>query len=294
MSLTTGARSDRPLLGVSLMVFAMATFSCLDTTAKYLTASLPVVEIVWARYVFHTALLVAALPFLGGRLRLRTRRLRLQVGRSLFLLAATAFFFSSLKYLQLVEASSIAFVSPLVVTVLSVPLLGEHVGPRRWAGVGAGFLGVLVITRPGTGVMHWAAVLPLGMAVCYACYQVATRGLSDTEHTITTLFYTAVVGAAVISCIVPFFWVSPTPGDWLRMGLLGVFGGTGHLLLIQAFRYAEASVLSPFNYVTIITNTLAGYLVFQQLPDAWTFVGAGLVIASGLYVFHRERRLAAV
>jgi len=292
MSLTAGARSDRPLLAISLMVLTMTTFSCLDTTAKYLTATLPVVEIVWARYIFHTALLVAALPWLGGRLRLRTGRLRLQVVRSLFLLCATAFFFSSLKYLQLVEASSIAFVSPLVVTMLSVPILRERVGPRRWAGVGAGFLGVLVITRPGAGVMHWAAVLPLCMAVCYACYQVATRGLSNTEHTITTLFYTAAVGAAVMSLVVPFFWVWPTPGDWLRMGLLGVFGGTGHLLMIQAFRYAEASMLAPFNYFTIVTNTIFGYLVFHQLPDAWTFVGAGIVIASGLYVFQRERRRA--
>lgn len=294
MHQTTDARSDRPVLGIVLMLLAVTSFSGgLDTTAKYLTGSLPVAQIVWARYAFHTALMVAALPFLGGRRRLRTRRLPLQVVRSLFLLGATAFFFSSLKYLQLAEATSITFVSPLVVTVLSIPVLKERVGPRRWAGVGAGFLGVIVITRPGSGVMHWAAVLPLGMALCYACYQVATRGLSDTEHPITTLFYTAVVGVAVTSLVVPFFWVWPTTGGWLLMGLLGVFGGTGHFLLIQAFRYAEASVLAPFNYFTIVTSTVAGYLVFRQFPDAWTYVGAAIVIASGLYVFQRERRLAA-
>ena len=294
MTLPRPDRYDRPGLGIALLLLTVTTFTCLDTTAKYLTRSLPVAEIVWARYVFHTALLVLALPFLGGSPRLRTRRLGLQVVRSLFLLLATAFFFSSLKYLQLVEAASIGFVSPLIVTALSVPILGERVGPRRWAGVGAGFLGVLIITRPGMGVMHWAAALPLGMAFFYACYQVATRGLSSTDHTVTTLFYTAAVGAAVTSLVVPFFWVWPAPGEWMLMGLLGVFGGTGHLLLIRAFRYAEASLLAPFNYFTIVTSTAAGYLVFRQLPDAWTFAGAGVVIASGLYVFQRERRLAAV
>jgi drug/metabolite transporter (DMT)-like permease len=273
------------------MLLAMFMFTGLDTTAKYLTRSLPVAEIVWARYVSHTALLVLALPFLGGRPRLRTRRLGLQVVRSLFLLLTTALSFWSLKYLQLVEASAISFVSPLIVTVLSVPILGERVGVRRWAGVGAGFLGVLIITRPGMGVMHWAAFLALGMAFCYACYQVATRGLSSTDHTITTLFYTAAVGAAAMSVVGPFFWIWPTPGEWARMGLLGVLGGAGHLLLIRAFHYAEASMLAPFNYFTIVTGTAAGYLVFQQLPDAWTFAGAGVVIGSGLYVFHRERRL---
>lgn len=294
MSQPAGARSDHPVLGIVLMLLAVTSFSGgLDTTAKYLTGSLPVAQIVWARYAFHTVLLAAVLPLLGGLSRLRTQRLPLQVVRSLFLLGATACFFSSLKYLQLAEATSITFVSPLVVTMLAIPVLKEHVGPRRWAGVGAGFLGVLVITRPGTGVMHWAALLPLGMAFCYACYQVATRGLSDTEHPIATLFYTAVVGAVATSLVVPFFWVRPTSGDWLLMGLLGVFGGTGHLLLIQAFRYAQASVLAPFNYFTIVTSTVAGYLVFRQLPDLWTYVGAGMVIASGLYVFQRERQLAA-
>ncbi len=169
MSMPAPDRFARPGLGVALMLLTVATFSGLDATAKYLTRTLPIAEIVWARYVFHTLLLVVAVPFLGGPPRLRTKRLGLQVVRALCLLLATACFFSSLQYLQLVEASSIAFVSPLLVTVLSVLVLGERVGGRRWGGVGVGFLGVLIITRPGAGAMHWAAVLPLGMALFYAC-----------------------------------------------------------------------------------------------------------------------------
>ncbi len=291
-TLSVAARSDRPMLGIALMLATMAVFACLDATAKYLTDSLPVVQIVWARYVFHALLLTAAIPFLGGIGRVRTGRPWLQIGRSILLLFATVFFFTSLKYLQLPEATAIAFVSPLIVTVLSIPFLGERVGLRRWAAVAVGFLGVLVITRPGTGVMHWAAVLPLGMAFCYALYQLATRGLSATDHPITTLFYTALVGAGATSLAVPFFWSPPSAGEWMLMVLLGVFGGAGHLMLIQAFRFAEASVLAPFNYASIITSTIAGYVVFRQLPDAWTFAGAAIVIASGLYVFRRERRLA--
>ncbi len=291
MGVTGNHSSDRPGVGIALMLLALVLFTSLDTTAKYLTRGLPVVEIVWARYVVHTVLLVLALPYLGGHRRLRTKRLGLQVVRSLFLLLTTGFSFWSLKYLQIVEASAISFVSPLIVTVLSVPILGERVGIRRWVSVGAGFLGVLIITRPGMGVMHWAALLPLGMASSYACYQVATRRLAGTDHTITTLFYTATVGAAAMSLIGPFFWVWPAPDEWPYVILLGIFGGVGHLLLIRAFRYAEASVLAPFNYFTIVTGTAAGYLVFRQLPDMWTLVGAGVVIGSGLYVLHRERRL---
>lgn len=291
MSLPTFGRSDRPALGIVLMLSTMTMFSCLDATAKYLTGSMHVVQILWGRYFFHALVLIVALPFLGGHRRLRTGRPYLQVGRSVLLLGATAFFFTSLRYLQLAEAASIGFVSPLIVTVLSVPILGERVGLRRWAGVAAGFLGVLIITRPGSGVMHWAAALPLGMACCYSMYQIATRGLSGTDHPITTLFYTAVVGAGVMSVLVPFVWVSPSSAAWLLMVSLGLFGGLGHFMLIQAYRFAEASMLAPFSYSTIITSTAAGYVVFRQLPDAWTFIGAGVVVLSGLYLFQRERQL---
>ena len=276
--------------GIALMLATTCMFVSLDVLAKYVTQSYPVVQAVWARYFFHGVLLVA---LLRGRLpaHFRTRRPMLQLVRSALLLATTLLFFLGLRSMKVVEASSIMFAGPLLVTALSMPLLGEHVGPRRWTAVVFGFCGALVIVRPGTGMMQPAAVYPLLAVYCYALYQIATRQLARHDSSVTTLVYTAVVGGLVTTALLPWNWVTPDAFAWLLMAGLGVFGAAGHYLLIRALSCAPAAVIAPFGYSSLLWSTSLGFLVFGELPDAWTLAGAGIIIASGLYVLRRERVL---
>lgn len=277
----------RHLVGISLMLGTMLAFVILDTLMKYLTRDYGTTQVVWARYVFHMVVLVAVLAP-TGRLRLGTRRLGLQIFRSLLLLGATACFVFGLNYLPLAEATTITFLSPLVVTALSVPLLRERVGPRRWTAVIVGFVGVLIVTRPGSGAIHPAAFVLLGTALCFGLYQITTRLLGTDEDPFTTLFYTALTGAVCMTLIVPFAWRPPSPEAWAMMIAAGGFGALGHFFLIKAYTLAPASVLAPFVYTQLVWATLAGVVVFGDLPDLWTIVGALVIIGSGLYVFYRE------
>jgi drug/metabolite transporter (DMT)-like permease len=206
------------------------------------------------------------------------------------LLGSTALNFFAIKYLQLDQALTITFSTPFLVAALAGPVLGEWVGPRRWAAIGVGFLGVLVVTRPGFNAIHPAAALSAGGALCYALYSLATRILARTDSNETTLFYTNLVGAAVMLPIVGFVWT--TPGS-LLIGLLmlaaGALASLGHFLLIAAHRLAPASVLSPFIYSQLAWTVALGFFVFGDVPNRWTLAGAGIVIASGLYLLHRER-----
>lgn len=275
--------------GIAWMLLTSFMFVTLDALAKQLTQVYPVPQVVWARYVFHVLILAV---FLGRRLRatLRTRRLGLQLLRSLFLLGATGLFFSALSFIQLAEASAIMFVAPLLVTALAVPLLGERVGPRRWASVLVGFLGALIIIRPGGGTVQIAALFALGAAGSYALYQITTRLLSHSAAPLTTLAYSAALGALVSSAAVPFFWVAPDFTGWVTMVGLGLIGGLGHFTLIKAFEAAPAATVTPFGYASLIWATLYGFLMFGDLPDLWTVVGAAIIAGSGLYIFHREHR----
>lgn len=276
--------------GILFMLLTMAMFVSMDTLAKYLTATYAVPQVVWARYAFHMLVLTI---YLRGRIlpTLRTRVLKLQLLRSLAMVITTAVFFLGLHYVPLATASAIMFVGPLVVTALSMPLLGEHVGPRRWVGVMIGFAGALVIIRPGTAVFELAALLPLGAACGYALYQIMTRMVARTgEPPMTSLVYTALLGAVFTSIFAPFFWTAPDLEGWLLMAAMGLFGGLGHFTLIKAFEAAPAPVITPFGYTSIVWATILGLVVFGDLPDLATFAGAGLIIASGLYVFHRERQ----
>ncbi len=274
--------------GILFVLASGFTFAMLDTAAKYLSGELHVMQVVWGRYVFSLALL----PWIVGRLNpipiARTGNLKLQVVRSLLLLAATIFFFTAIRFMPLADATAIAFVSPLLLTVLSIPLLGERVGLRRWAAVAVGLAGALIIIRPGLGVASWATLLPLATAFTYSLYQIGTRKLTQIDATATIFLYTGVVGALVMSALVPFFWSTPSPIAWLLMATTGLLGGLGHYLIIQAFVRAPASALAPFSFVTIIWTTCSGYLVFGDLPDAATISGAAIIIASGIFVFYRE------
>ncbi len=283
-------RPHDPRRGNVLMIAGLAMFSIGEGAVKYLTTEYEIVQIVWARYTFHALLFLVIFSGTGIRRQIATTRPWLQLGRSILLLTATAFFFTAVRHLTLAEAISINFVSPLLVTAFSIPLLGEHVGIRRWLAIMVGFMGVLIIVRPGFGVMHWAAVLPLGTAVCYALYQIMTRIAARTEDTRTSLFWTSAVGVVVTSAAVPFWWSAPSPLAWTLMVGTGLFFGFGHYLLIKGFEVAPASMLAPFIYTQLIWVTIIGYLAFGNFPDRFTLLGGAIVIASGLYVWHRETR----
>jgi drug/metabolite transporter (DMT)-like permease len=286
--LITESASTR-VKGIILMIIAFAFFAALDACAKFLSASLGTPQIVWARYVGH--LVVALLMFapMGVWDFWRTDRLGLQLLRSLFLFAATACNFVALRYLQLAETAAIFFTVPLIVAALSVPMLGEHVGPRRWTAITAGFVGVLIVVRPGFGLLHWAVFLSFGAAVFASLYMITTRKLSHSERDVTTQFYTALVGAAIMMPFVPFGWQPPTGINLGIMIVIGILGGIGHFVLILAHRFAPAPTLAPFVYVQIIWMVGLGYFIFSDLPDQWTVLGAAVVVGSGLYLLYRER-----
>lgn len=274
--------------GIYWMLLTMFLFVSMDTLAKYLTARYPVSQVVWARYMFHVLLLFA---WLGTRAPavLRTRRLRLQLGRSLLLFLTTFFFFTALSFMPLVDASVIMFIGPIVLTVLAAVILREHVGARRWCGVLLGFTGALIVIRPGTAMLQPAAVFAVAAAVSYALYQITTRQLSYSDAPLTTLSYTALVGALVGSLFAPFGWIWPDAQGWTMMALAGLIGGLGHFCVIKSFQVAPAAVVAPFGYTSIIWSASLGYLVFGDLPDAWTIGGGALIIGSGIYILHRER-----
>jgi drug/metabolite transporter (DMT)-like permease len=206
------------------------------------------------------------------------------------LLVSTALNFLALQHLQLTQTVSIQFAAPLIIALLGGPLLGERIGPRRLAAVAVGFLGVLVITRPGLGGIHPAAIFSVIGAVCYALYNISTRFLAAHDSSATTVFYSNIGGALVMAAIVPFVWTAPPDAlSWVLLVGTGLFGAVGHWLLILAHARAPASVLAPFIYTQLLWMLGAGYLVFGDLPDRWTLPGAAIVIASGLYLLYRER-----
>jgi len=207
------------------------------------------------------------------------------------LLGSTAFFVSAIGRVPLATASAIGFSSPIIVTALSVPLLGESVGPRRWSAVLVGFFGVLIAVRPGSGELTTATLLLLGGAACYALYQIATRHTGTHDSAETGIVYAALVGTIVTSLILPFGFEMPhSVIDAALLAGLGVFGGVGHYFVIQAFRLGPAALISPLGYLELVGSTVLGYLIFGNFPDSWTWAGAGLIVASGVYIAVRERR----
>jgi drug/metabolite transporter (DMT)-like permease len=275
---------------IGLMCGAVLLFALLDASAKWLSGHMDPVQVVFARYAGSMLLVSLLLNPWSRPGILRTRRPWLQAVRSLLLLGSTALNFFAVKYLQLAETVSIMFAGPLLVALISGPLLGEWPGPRRLVAIAVGFVGVLVITRPGVGGMHPAALLSVLGCICYCFYSLATRQLAAFDSPETTMVYSGVAGTLAMLPLIPFFWTMPqTPVIWLVLFGTGVLGGFGHWLLILAHRLAPATVLAPFIYSQIVWMIALGWFVFGQWPDRWTFVGAGIVIASGLYLLYRER-----
>lgn len=271
------------------MMVAATLFAALDTTAKYLGQTMNAFDIVWLRYVTHSLLVLVFLRAWSNFEIFLTDRPFMHLVRGFCLLGATVFNFWALQYLQLAEASAIMFCSPLIVTALAKPLLGEPVGLRRWIAVGVGFLGVLVVVRPGTGAMHWAASLSGAATVCYAFYAILTRRMNRTESAESLLLLSAFVGAGALSPVAPSALAALSGWKYPLALLMGVFGATGHYAMVVAHRIAHASIIAPFIYTQMVWMILLGFIIFGDLPDAMTLVGTLIIAAAGLYILHRER-----
>ena len=278
------------ITGIVLMVASMVVFTLLDATAKHLVQTLPPAVAVFGRYGVAFFLSLAVIMRKGGPQLLLTSHPLLQVLRGVLLMGATILNFIAVMYLQLAQTAAIFFTIPLWVCALSMPLLGETVGLRRWIAVAVGFCGVLVIMRPGTDSFHWAMLLSIGSSFCGAIYNIVTRKVGGRDRAETSLFYVGLVGALAAAVPLPFVWKTPEGIQWLLVGFLGLAGTTGHFMLIQAHRLAPASALAPFMYSQIVWMILVGYLFFGDVPDFWTVVGAAIVVASGLFVFAGEAR----
>jgi len=277
--------------GLIFIMAAVFWFSLLDTTIKWLTQSYAITQIVWFRYTVSFFLgLAYAWPSLGLRV-FRSGRPWLQVSRGALLLCCTITAVIALRYLPLVDVMAVIFTSPLMTCALSVPLLGEKVGWRRWSAIAVGFGGVLIILRPGFAEIHWAVLAALGSAFFGALYNIITRKVAAHDAPKVSLLYVNMVGALLATPGLAFDWQAPVGWDWALFLLIGLLGGIGHLCLIHAFTHGPASTLAPFSYTQILWTTVLGYVVFAEVPSLWTFAGAAVLIASGLYLLHRERVL---
>jgi drug/metabolite transporter (DMT)-like permease len=282
--------SSQPLRGMLLMVIATLLFSSHDVLSKYLSGFYPVMLVIWVRYFVHTLLMMGIfLPQSGLRI-LRTKRPSLQVLRALCLLGTSLMFVSGLQYIPLAEATAVNFLAPLMVTALSVPLLGERVTFGQWAAVLVGFCGVLTIVHPGGELFTPAILFPFGSALFFCFYQLLTRKLAEVDSPTTSNFFAGIFNTLLMSAVVPFFWQWPSWLDGLFMLALGGCGMTAHLLLTQAFRHAPPALLAPLGYCQIVFAGLYGVLVFHHSPTSTTVVGIVVICTSGVAAAWLQRR----
>ncbi|WP_350023687.1 DMT family transporter [Pseudomonas protegens] len=283
--------AEHPIKGIALICLAVLLFASHDTLSKYLSAFYPIVMVVWARYVVHTLLmLVVFVPRSGFSAVVRTKRPGLQLLRALCLIGTSLLFTTGLRYIPLAEATAVNFLAPLLVTALSVPFLGERVSRAQWLAVLAGFVGVLIVVRPGGALFTPAILLPLGSALCFGFYQLLTRKLSGVDSPTTSNFLTGILNSLIMSALLPFFWSTPTLVHGLFMIGLGTCGMLGHMLLTQAFRHAAPAMLAPFSYGQILFAGLYGYLIFDHTPDQYALVGIAVICLSGLAVAWAQRK----
>ena len=282
--------ADRILRAIGAIALSMACFSVLNAMSKSLSAAFPVIEVLWARYFF--ALLFMLVMFLprSGRKLFEIRRFDTQLVRGGLLFFSSLFYFNGIAHLPLATAAAISLTSPIIVTALSPRLLGEQVGVRRWSAVAVGFVGALIVVRPGQATFDWHVLLVVASTVCSAFYQLYSRRYGQSERPDASATLATIVGTVAASPFVPFEWVMPS-STWhiaLFVGM-GIMAGAGHYFLTIAYSQAPAAVISPFNYLQLVGAALLGYAVFNDLPDAWTWVGSAVIIASGLYIGYRER-----
>ena len=287
--------SERVLAAIGLVLLATACFATLDTATKVSTAAVPVMMGVWFRYTFQAVATAAVLLPRHGVSVLRTAHPRYHVLRGMLLLGSSVFAFLSLRYMPMAEFTAIVLVVPLVVTLLAATTLKEHVSPLRWTLVAGGFAGTLVILRPGGGAFSWAILLPIGLVMTNAWFQVLTSKLAQTENPLTMHFYTGWVGTLLASLAVPFAWTAlPSWHWWALLCLMGFMGTVGHFMLILAYQRAPASTLTPYLYAQIAFAMLGGWLMFSHVPDVVSLVGMAMIAvcgAAGAWLTVRERRV---
>jgi drug/metabolite transporter (DMT)-like permease len=270
-------------------LLAMATIPMADGIAKYLTESYPLTQIAWARFAIHAGCLLPIVVWRYGVKSLWPKRIGMQVMRGGFLFADVMLFLGALAILPLADTLALFFISPLVVTILSIPFLGEHVGVRRLMAAAVGFIGALIIIRPGFAVFDWASLMAIGSGVAYALYMIFTKKLAGAEPSLVTLAHTAIFSAVALTAIMPLFWVAV---DWQGAGwmlAMGLLAATSHYFLLLAFERGSASFLASFTYTEMIVAVIIGYIIFQDFPDIWTWVGMVIIAASGIYISWRER-----
>mgnify|MGYP001243753199 CR=1 FL=1 len=273
---------------ITFNLLAWVMLPIMDGFAKYLSAELPVLQITWARYFFTVAFTLPIMFFFFRENLVWTDKPKLQFIRGLILLTANICFFYAISVISLAKALTLAFVAPLIVTAFSPIFLDERVGFRRWSAVIIGFIGSLVVIRPGFVEINLASIAALGTGIMYGFYLIITRKLSKSDNPLLTLLLTGVVGAIIISFTMPFVWVAPTLNQWSLLGAVGVFACIGHFFLILSLKYADASKLAPFSYFEIVTNIIIGYYFFNDFPDNWTFLGLFIIVISGIYIARRE------
>ena len=273
---------------VVLNVSAWMLLPLMDGLAKYLSQEIHFLQVVWGRY-FFMALISLVITFLFFRHHLKwPSNFQIQLIRSLFLFLSTILFFYAISIISLPEALTLAFVSPMIVTLLSAIILKEEVGFRRWSAVVVGFIGVLFVIRPGFNEVNLATITALGCGICYAIYIISTRKLSNQDSPLLTLIFTGLSGSIVISLIVPFYWSDLTLIQLLLLVLLAAIGTLAHFLLILSLNFAEASKLAPLSYSEIIMNVIIGYYFFGDFPSQWVWIGLVIIVASGVYISFRE------
>ena len=273
---------------IILNLSAWVMLPIMDGFAKYLSSTIPVLQITWSRYFFTVVIVLPIMLIFFRKNLIWTEQPKLQLIRGLLLFCANILFFYSISIISLAKALTLAFIAPLIVTILSPIFLGEKVGIRRWLAVIVGFFGSLIVLRPGFVEINLASIAALGTGVLYGFYLIVTKKLHKSDHPLLTLLLTGVVGAIIGSLIVPSIWVQPSIQEWYMMFAIGFFASIGHLFLILSLKYADASKLAPFGYFEIITNIIIGYYYFNHFPDAWTFLGLFIIILSGIYIFRRE------
>ena len=273
---------------IILNLSAWVMLPIMDGFAKYLSSTLPVLQITWSRYFFTVVIALPIMLIFFRKNLTWTEQPKLQLIRGLLLFCANVLFFYSISIISLAKALTLAFIAPLIVTALSPFLLGEKVGFRRWAAVVTGFVGSLIVIRPGFVELNLASIAALGTGVLYGFYLIITRKLHDADNPLLTLLLTGIVGAILGTMIIPTVWIQPTITEWYMMFAIGFFASIGHLFLILSLRYADASKLAPFGYFEIVPNIIIGYFFFNHLPNQWHFIGLFIIISSGVYIFRRE------
>ena len=270
-------------------LLAWAILPIMDGLAKYLSADLPILQIVWARYFFTVVITLSFIIIFFKKQLVWSSKPKLQLSRGLILLCANILFFYSISVISLAKSLILAFIAPLIVTALSPFFLGEVVGYKRWSAVIIGFLGSLVVIRPGIIDFNLATLAALSTGFFYGVYIILTRKLHTADTPLLTLLITGVVGACLLSIYMPFIWSVPTSNQWLLMIGIGLCASLGHFFLILSLKYADASKLAPFSYFEIITNVIIGYYFFGDFPDHWTWLGLFIIVSSGIYISLRQR-----